>query len=89
MDPVFGEKIDAVRQAWEMLEMQYNAGPTSVLGDFCVRVFVPPFNNSYTVRLHLKVQRLRRNKSACRPAGGRVDQFLKGQQEEEKGKGHL
>ena len=50
MDPVFGEKIVAVRQACEMLEMQYNSGPTSVLGDFCVRVFVPPFNNSYTVR---------------------------------------
>ncbi|CAL8464305.1 g3840 [Coccomyxa elongata] len=70
VDPVFGEKIDAVRQACEMLEMQYNAGPTSVLGDFCVRVSVPPFNNSYTVRLHLEVQRVWRNNSACRPAGG-------------------
>ncbi len=68
MDPVFEEKIDAVRQACEMLKMQYNAGPTSVLGDFCVRVSVPPFNNSYTVRLHLEVQRLKRNTSACTPS---------------------
>ena len=69
-----------------MLEMQYNAGPTSVLGDFCVCVSVPPFNKSYTARLHLEVQRLRRNNSACRPAGGKVDRLLKAGKRLRKGK---
>ncbi len=42
-----------------------------VSNEYCMRVLLPPSNNSYVVRLVLEVQRLRKNNSACRPAGGR------------------
>ncbi|CAL8468251.1 g7790 [Coccomyxa elongata] len=43
------------------------------LQDFqiCMRVFVPPNNSSYVVKLCINPQLLRRNNSASRPAGGR------------------
>ncbi|CAL8471911.1 g11453 [Coccomyxa elongata] len=69
MEPEFEEKIEAIKKACEMLETRGTSACVS--NEFCVRVYVPPSDNSYVVRLMLEVQRLRKNNSACRPAGGR------------------
>ncbi len=69
MEPAFVEKIETIKKACEMLETQGNSACVS--NEFCVRVSVPPSDNSYVVRLMLEVQRLRKNNSACRAAGGR------------------
>lgn len=79
VEPVFVERIEAVKQACELLEMQYNTQPACISCDFCVCVTVPPYNCRYLVKLCMDPQRLRRNNSASRPAGGRAKASRVGQ----------
>ncbi|CAL8472229.1 g11771 [Coccomyxa elongata] len=81
VDQAFGEKIEAFKIACEMLETQFNTQPACVYTEFCKRVFVPPHNNSYVVKLVMNNHPLRKNNSASRPAGiktkpGRVGELL-------------
>ncbi|CAL8463018.1 g2552 [Coccomyxa elongata] len=52
-------------------EMLENTDPACITDDFCARVFVPPCNNPYLVRL-LVSQRPKRYNSHSRPVGGRA-----------------
>lgn len=71
MELAFREKFEAFKIACETLETLYNAQPVGIFVDFERRVFVPPHNSSYVVKLCINSQPLRTNNSASRPAGGR------------------
>ncbi|CAL8472337.1 g11880 [Coccomyxa elongata] len=64
MNPVFVERIKAIKMACEKLEDECRKQPSCVSSGFCMRVRVPPFSNSYVVTLLLENQRLRINNSA-------------------------